>query len=971
MKIGIDIGSTTIKLVALDFEDKVIYKNYIRHKSQVDETVIYLIKDYLSKGHTQDVTLSVTGSAGLGLSEALSIPFVQEVIAGTKVVLARNPETDVVIELGGEDQKIIFLGDSVEQRMNGACAGGTGAFIDQMAQLLNLNATELNELAKKHTKIYPIASRCGVFAKTDLQALLNQGIALEDLAASIFQAVVNQTIAGLAQGRVIAGNICFLGGPLTFLSELRERFIATLNLKNGVLPADSEFYVAIGAAMLIKPDWAFDVRSIIEKIESKGHRTGQNNRLNALFETEEERIAFNKRHSEDSLTYASLSDFTGDVVIGIDAGSTTTKLVVISPEGTLLYQKYIYNEGKVITLIKSALLEVYSMMGDRCRVISSGVTGYGESLIKKAFNIDLGEVETLAHYEAAKFFNKDVDFVLDIGGQDMKSFKIRNGVIESILLNEACSSGCGSFISTFANGLGYDVSSFAQRGLYGTSPVDLGTRCTIFMNSNVKQAQKEGASIEDLSAGLSMSVIKNALYKVIRLDQREKLGENIVVQGGTFYNDSVLRAFELETGTNVVRPKISGLMGAFGIALLALKASKRPSSIKSRIEIEALSFKSTTVHCNKCENNCLLSISTFNNGDKEVHGHRCERGIGITEVGDTFNMFDYKLNLIQTYRKRNGHRETIGIPLVLNMYENLPFWSTFFHTLGYGVVASEPSTKAVYEMGQYTIPSDTVCYPGKLIHGHMETLLKQKTDYIYYPCMTYNFKEKEHPKNHYNCPVVAYYPEVIANNVDSICRSTYITDYIGLHDKKSFVRQMSATLKKMNYSGSRREVEKAYQLGMKAYFEFKGKIIDRGSETLDHARQSGKKAIVLAGRPYHIDPEVNHGLSQLLSMMGVVTLTEDSISHLKNHKDPTVLNQWTYHTRLYDAAKFVSESEGINLSLVQLVSFGCGLDAITVDETKKILESSGKVYTQIKIDEMSNLGAIKIRLRSLLATMER
>ncbi|QOR36725.1 2-hydroxyacyl-CoA dehydratase [Clostridium sp. 'deep sea'] len=971
MHIGIDIGSTTVKLICLNDNNEIIFKRYRRHYSKIQENLIDILKDLMQETNINHAKVSIAGSAGMDIAEILEIEFTQEVIAATLAVQKYQPHTDAVIEIGGEDVKVIFFDQTIEQRMNSTCAGGTGAFIDQMSKLLNITPAELNEKAKKANKVYAIASRCGVFAKTDIQALINQGVTKEDISISIFQAVVNQTIAGLAQGREFKGNICFLGGPLTFFSELRNQFIKTLKLKDSeiVFPDNSEYYIALGCALYAQDMKEIDLHDLIKKLSNTNLAYSITNRLKPLFNNELEKEQFLRRHHQVDFVKQKLSEYQDDIYIGIDAGSTTTKILVIGKNNEILHSYYDYNHGSVIEVVKQQLVEITSLKHKNALIKAVGVTGYGEELIKAAFNLDIGEVETIAHFEAAKHFMPEVDFIIDIGGQDMKCLKISNGVIESIVLNEACSSGCGSFISTFANSLNYSVEQFAELALKAKQPVDLGSRCTIFMNSSVKQAQKEGASVEDIAAGLGISVVKNALYKVLRVNSAEDLGKNIVVQGGTFYNDAILRSFELETNSTVVRPSIAGLMGAFGIALLAKKRiTGSKSSIISPQEISDFSVKNTTVTCKKCNNRCSLTISTFNNGSKYISGNRCEKGLGLSKKKQSYDANKFKLNYLQNL-KSNKHSQKIGIPLVLNMYENLPFWVEFFNVLGVEVVTSEISTRETYEKGQHTIPSDTVCYPAKMVHGHIESLLDLGIETIFYPCIVYNFKEKDYPKNHYNCPVVASYAEVIKNNVSRIKDKNFVIPYITLNDKKVFTKKMIPELKQMAIIKSSREIGKAYEQGMLAYLKYKKAVIDYGKEALEFANQNHKKVIVLAGRPYHIDPEVNHGITDLLSSLDIVTLTEDCVSSLADHSSAKVLNQWTYHTRLYDAAKYVADSNNNNMQLIQLVSFGCGLDAITSDETKRILEQSGKVYTQIKIDEMSNLGAVKIRIRSLISTM--
>lgn len=976
MNVGIDIGSTTIKLVAVNDQKEMVYKRYERHFSKIDQKLRELLIDFQKNTDEEIVKVTMTGSAGMDLADVMDITFIQEVIAATYAVQRLDSNIKSVIEIGGEDVKVIFLGETIEQRMNSACAGGTGAFIDQMAKLLNMTPTELNACAKESDHLYPIASRCGVFAKTDIQSLINQGISKENIAISIFQAVVNQTIAGLAQGKQFDKKVCFLGGPLTFQSELRKRFIETLKLgeEDYILPEDSQYYIAYGCSL-----YAYDQegKSISDLIDSIGNRKSKSTdyRLEPLFKNQIELSDFHDRHGKEDIKHVELSSYSGKISIGIDAGSTTTKMVVIGENNELLHHYYGYNKGNVVDVVKSEMINIMSSLHDNVSVESVGVTGYGEALIKKALHADYGEVETMAHLEAAKFFEPNVDYIIDIGGQDMKCMSLKGDAIESMILNEACSSGCGSFISTFATSLGYEVHDFAKIALNAQRPADLGSRCTIFMNSSVKQAQKEGATVEDISAGLGMSVIKNALYKVMRVNHGSELGENIVVQGGTFHNDAILRAFEKETQANVVRPSIAGLMGAFGIALLARKHQTLAfSSVKTLEDIQGLTMQSKTAYCKICPNQCLLTITTFSDKERYITGNRCERGLGFKEKKESFNAYAFKLDY---FKKEdiggpivNASGLEIGMPMVLNMYENLPFWKGFFHQLGVKVHISDYTTKAMYEKGQYSIPSDTACYPAKVVHGHIESLIDQGVSKIFYPSIVYNFREKEYPKNHYNCPIVASYPEVIANNVDRLEGATFVNPYITLNDPKPFAKVMVPELAKLGINVSKKAIMAAYSFGMEQYSVYKNALDAYTKEAMVFAKDKGKSMIVLAGRPYHVDPEINHGIMDLLTSLDVVVLTEDGLSPHGDHNVAKVLNQWSYHTRLYDAAKWVVDQKDESLQLVQLVSFGCGLDAITTDEVKRILEEDGKVYTQLKIDEMSNLGAVKIRLRSLLATMK-
>ena len=963
MKIGLDIGSTTIKCVVLNDNDEILHKSYERHYSQITEKIrdiLQYVRDNVVKGKT--ARLAISGSAGMGVAENCRLPFVQEVFA-TRVAANRLlPGSDVIIELGGEDAKILFLTGGMEVRMNGTCAGGTGAFIDQMATLLNVAPDEMNELAKSYEKTYTIASRCGVFAKSDIQPLLNQGARKNDIAASIFYAVVNQTIAGLAQGREIKGNIVYLGGPLTFLSELRKSFDETLKTK-GTCPENSLYYVALGAAFCAEED--IDLDQAISQAEH--YRASGNFAYNPpLFQSREDYDAFLERHSQCSVERGDFDAYQGKVYLGMDAGSTTVKTVVMGENGELLYSQYQPNSGNPVPIIKEFLEKLYREHPN-VEIAAGAVTGYGEEIIKNAFCVDFGIVETVAHLTAAKRFMPDVQFVIDIGGQDIKCFKIHNGTIDNIFLNEACSSGCGSFLQTFANALGYSIEEFSKLGLFAKQPVNLGSRCTVFMNSSVKQAQKDGATIEDISAGLSLSVVKNALYKVIRASSPGELGQRIVVQGGTFLNDAVLRAFEQEMGVQVVRPDIAGLMGAYGAALYAQSRKREKSTILTEEQLAKFTHKISVVTCGLCSNHCRLTVNTFEGGRKYIGGNRCEKPITRKNAGESLNIYEYKLKLLEEYRSCEGPRGTIGIPMGLNMYELLPFWYRFFKDLGFGVKTSPLSNSKLYLRGQHTIPSDTVCFPAKLMHGHVQTLIDEGVKTIFYPCMSYNLDEKL-GDNHYNCPVVAYYPEVIAANVGDAAKITLIHDYLGLHRKRDFPVKAHAMLNQYFDGISLKEVKKAAKAAYEEYYGYFEKVRARGEEILETAEKQGKEVIVLAGRPYHVDPEINHGIDKLIASYGVAIISEDVISSRVKKFHTGVLNQWTYHSRLYAAAHYLKDQPHMNL--VQLVSFGCGVDAITTDEVRDILESEGKIYTQIKIDEITNLGAVKIRLRSLFAALD-
>ena len=972
LRVGIDIGSTTIKAVVINEHDEILFKTYLRHKSSITTSLINLLRDIETSFNGKKMFFNFTGSASMFLAEGLKRQFTQEVISATEALRHEGGDFDVCIELGGEDAKIIFFdGNNVEQRMNGTCAGGTGAFIDQMATLLDVETPEVNELAKNYKKIYPIASRCGVFAKSDIQPLLNQGATHEDIAISIYQAIVNQTIAGLSQGRKIRGRVAFLGGPLTFASELRKRFIEFLDLKDVFIPENGEVFVAYGAA-LVADESSSTVEELIECVikYDKVDRRNQKKTLKPLFETKKDFDDFVDRHNQAHVDQVDISKYNGNAFLGIDAGSTTTKLVLINEDNEILYSFYSHNKGNPVDMVKKSLYEIYELTKDRITIKSAYSTGYGEQLIKNAFNLDDGEVETICHYKAAKYFLPEVEFIIDIGGQDMKCFKVENGVITTIILNEACSSGCGSFIETFSTSLGHTIEDFAELALKSNQPVDLGSRCTVFMNSGVKQAQAEGASTADISAGLAYSVVKNALYKVIRaVDIKEEFGEKIIVQGGTFYNNGILRAFEQEIDTLVIRPNIAGLMGAYGAALVAKENQKEKSSILDLQGLDDFTYRTKSAVCRKCNNYCALTVNIFN-GNKYISGNRCDKGAGIVSDRDKLpNLYLYKYDKIMSYvsDKNKEYKSKIGIPLVLNMYENIPFWFTFFDSLGYEIVYSDRSNKAIYELGQETIPSDTICYPAKLVHGHIENLLVKDIDYLFYPNMPYNFIEKDHRDNEYNCPVVAFYPEVIGANMDNVNLNTFLDPYVSLNKIDYFIKNLQASINsKMKIT--KKELKKAYTLAIAAYKEFREDVLEEGMRSIDYAIKNNNNIILLAGRPYHIDPEVNHGIPKLLQSLGIVVISEDSINMFADQKKVNVLNQWTYHTRLYDSAKYISKIE--NANLIQLVSFGCGLDAITTDEVKSILEKNNKLYTQIKIDEVNNLGTVNIRVRSLLSTMK-
>lgn len=976
--IGIDIGSTTAKIVAVE-NGRVVFECYERHFSQVRAKALELVtraRECFS--HADRVQVAISGSAGLGLANAAGIPFVQEVFATGETVKALAPDTSVVIELGGEDAKVIFFDGGMDERMNGTCAGGTGAFIDQMAMLLDVTVDEMDELALKHTRLYPIASRCGVFAKTDIQPLLNQGANKEDVAASIYQAVVSQTIAGLAQGRKIAGKVMFLGGPLYYCHGLREQFVETLRLtgEEALFPEFGRFAVAIGAAQYaagLDTDFTYD--DLLAAIEKSTKETSETPHVAPLFANEQEYNAFHARHKKASVRYIYPKDYAGNAFLGIDCGSTTTKLVLMADDGGILYTYYSSNRGNPVSIIKDQLIQIRELCGDRIRIGGSAVTGYGEELIRHAFRVDAGIVETMAHFTAAKYFNPHVDFILDIGGQDIKCFKVKDNAIDSIMLNEACSSGCGSFIETFARSMGYEVAEFSKLGLFAKAPVELGSRCTVFMNSSVKEAQKDGASVGDISAGLSMSVVKNAIYKVIRANSADELGHEIVVQGGTFYNDAVLRSFEREIGRDVIRPEIAGLMGAYGAALYVKSLQPKESTLLPLTELYSFTHSAKSATCHGCTNQCRLTINTFSGGERYVSGNKCEKGAGIRTDAPGYdvlpNLHEFKRNkfsaLTPVADGRRGHI-TVGFPQALGMYELAPFWHAIFSDLGFRVVMSGMSSRAVYTLGQYSIPSDTACYPAKIMHGHVEKLLADGVDAIFYPCLSYNFDENL-GTNHYNCPVVAYYSELLCGNMDDLKKTKFLYPYLNINSEKELTKELLSVLRDTFGDGfTKREVRHAVRAGYAAYEAWMQSIRDEGKRALRYAEEHHLRVMVLAGRPYHIDPEIGHSIDRLATALGFVVVSEDSISDLTEQKPVNVLNQWTYHARLYSAANYAAAHD--NVEMVQLVSFGCGIDAITADEVRSIMESRGRLYTQIKIDEITNLGAVNIRLRSLLGALE-
>lgn len=975
--IGLDIGSTTVKVVIMD-KEVIIYKSYLRHYSDVRNTVINTIKNIFPRIKEHEVRVNVTGSGGFEIAKALGVDFIQEVIASAEAVERIIPDTDVAIELGGEDAKITYFGDSIEQRMNGTCAGGTGAFIDQMASLLKTSAEGLNELAKNYETIYPIASRCGVFAKTDIQPLLNEGAAKEDIAVSVLQAIVNQTIGGLAQGRPIRGTVAFLGGPLTFLSELRRRFIETLNLDEYEVryPENAQYFVAIGAAYSAEKSQkmaAADLYKNIGKINQMNKSESET--VPALFSDEEDYQRFVDRHSKHRVKRKSLDEYKGPVFLGIDAGSTTTKLVLIDPEGNMLYSHYGSNLGRPLQSTITVLRELYQQIHGRIEIAKACITGYGEQLIKAALKVDMGEIETIAHYQAAEFFQPGVDFILDIGGQDMKSLKMRNGTIHSIMLNEACSSGCGSFIETFADSLEMDIFSFAKAAVNSKKPVDLGTRCTVFMNSKVKQAQKEGSSVEDIAAGIAMSVIKNALFKVIRMKNADELGEKIVVQGGTFLNDAVLRSFERLAGKDVIRPDIAGVMGAFGAALIAREQYQAGeiSGLMNEEDLVQFQVKSSFKRCGLCANNCQLTVSHFSDGREYITGNRCERGAGNQlQKNDLPNLYEYKYKRVfnyQSLREEEAARGVIGIPRVLNIYEDYPFWHTLLTQLGYRVVLSGRSSKKVFEMGMESIPSESICYPAKLVHGHIQLLIKRGVKKIFYPALPYNRIEDPEAGNHFNCPIVTSYSETIKANVEELKdpEIQYINPFLPIDHPKRLIERLSEAMKSEGISKG--EVRRAVSMAYQALDSYQEDVRREGQRALELIQSKGIKGIVLAGRPYHMDPEINHGIAEMIIGMGYPVLTEDSIFHLDKVERPIrAIDQWVYHSRLYAAATYVAKHD--ELEFVQLNSFGCGLDAVTIDQVQDILERYNRIHTVLKIDEINNLGAARIRIRSLIASIK-
>ena len=975
-KLGIDIGSTTVKIAIVNEENTILFSDYKRHFANIQETLKELLE--LAKAELGEITVYpvITGSGGLTLAGHMEVPFVQEVVAVSTALNDYAPQTDVAIELGGEDAKIIYFTNGVEQRMNGICAGGTGSFIDQMASLLQTDAAGLNEYAKNYKAIYPIAARCGVFAKTDIQPLINEGATKEDLSASIFQAVVNQTISGLACGKPIRGNVAFLGGPLHFLSELKAAFIRTLKLTDEhiIAPEHSHLFAATGSAMNYKEDVSFSINEIIDKLSKGVKMDFEVKRMEPLFASEEEYIEFSKRHARHSIKKGRLENYSGNCFLGIDCGSTTTKTAIVGEDGTLLYSFYSSNNGNPLSTTIKSIQEIYSMLPDSAKIAYSCSTGYGEALVKAALLLDEGEVETVSHYYAAAFFEPDVDCILDIGGQDMKCIRIKNNTVDSVQLNEACSSGCGSFIETFAKSLNYSVQDFAQEALFAKNPTDLGTRCTVFMNSNVKQAQKEGAEVADISAGLAYSVIKNALFKVIKITDAKDFGNKVVVQGGTFYNDAVLRSFEKISGCDAVRPDIAGIMGAFGAALIARERFKGQKTTMLSIEkINSMEYSTSLARCKGCTNNCLLTINKFSGGRQFISGNRCEKGIGKQKNKDNIpNLFDYKLKRIFDYEPLTDDkavRGTVGIPRVLNMYENFPFWAVFFKELGFKTVLSPQSSRKIYELGIESIPSESECYPAKLVHGHIQWLIKNDIKFIWYPSIPYERNETPDSNNHYNCPIVTSYAENIKNNVEELEGEhiRFLNPFMALTSLETISSRLAEVFSE-EFDIPKQEILNAATKAWEELEQAHQDIEKKGEETLKYLDETGKKGIVLAGRPYHIDPEINHGIPELITSYGLAVLTEDSVSHLAEVERPLiVMDQWMYHSRLYRAANFVKTRD--NLDLIQLNSFGCGLDAVTCDCVNDILTNSGKIYTVLKIDEVNNLGAARIRIRSLLSAL--
>ncbi len=994
LRLGIDVGSTTVKLAVIDASGNLVYANYERHHTDIRATAKELFARAQRVVGDTPMRVSITGSGGMLLAKWLDLEFVQEVIASKRAVETLIPQTDVAIELGGEDAKIIYFDNGIEQRMNGTCAGGTGAFIDQMATLLKTDAMGLNELAKGATQIHPIASRCGVFAKSDVQPLLNEGARPEDVAASIFQAVVTQTVSGLACGHPIKGYVAFLGGPLQYLSELRRRFYITLDLdeEHRVVPTNAHLFVATGAALAGESEKRVTFAEVIRSLEQlKDVQGSEVQRLDPLFATEEDYKEFKERHNKEVVPKGDLASYRGRVFIGIDAGSTTMKCAVVGEDGELLYTWYGNNNGDVLGTARHIMDGIYDAMPEGCTIGHVTTTGYGEGILIEALRADSGEIETVAHLRGAKAFVPGVEFILDIGGQDMKCLQVRNGVIEHIMLNEACSSGCGSFIESFAKSMDMSVQDFAKVAVTAKAPVDLGSRCTVFMNSRVKQAQKEGATIGDVAAGLSYSVIKNALFKVIKLRDFDEIGTYCVVQGGTFMSDATLRAFELLTGRQVIRPDIAGCMGAYGAALLARDraGATGTSTVLSREDIDNLKVKHTNVHCGRCANNCLLTINDFGGGHRFITGNRCEKGAGRSgkTKNDAPNLFEFKNKLLfdrPCLDAETAPRGTVGIPRALNMYENYPFWHAFFTKLGFSVMISDQTSSKTYDAGIESMPSESACYPAKLSHGHIMNLLAKDPDFIWMPCIRWERKEDDTATNHYNCPIVMSYPQALGLNVDELSDPSveYLAPFVPYDDKRelkrrlyeiiSVQREQDAAKGKGRFRGphiTRAEVDEAVNVAWQADIDFKNAMHRAGDEALAWMEEHNAHGIVLAGRPYHNDPEINHAIPELVHSFGFAVLTEDSVAHKMSPERPIrVVDQWMFHSRLYRAARFVATRN--DLDLIQLFSFGCGLDALTTDQVQEILEASGKIYTVLKIDQVSNLGAARIRIRSLMAALK-
>ncbi|MCR4651840.1 MAG: 2-hydroxyacyl-CoA dehydratase [Lachnospiraceae bacterium] len=976
MTLGIDIGSTTVKIAILDSDNELVFSDYRRHLADIQGTLSILLKK--AGDELGDIILHpvITGSGGLTLANHLEVPFTQEVIAVSTSLEHYAPQTDVAIELGGEDAKIIYFENgNVEQRMNGICAGGTGSFIDQMASLLQTDASGLNEYAKHYNSLYTIAARCGVFAKTDIQPLINDGATKEDLSASIFQAVVNQTISGLACGKPIRGHVAFLGGPLHFLSELKIAFIRTLKLddEHTIELDNSHLFAAIGSALNAKEDVSIQLNKLIERLDDGIKMDFEVARMEPLFANDEEYKEFTDRHEKAHVETADLSEYQGNCFLGIDAGSTTTKMALISEDGKLLHSFYSSNNGNPLQTAIDALKDIYTSLPEGVKIVRACSTGYGEALMKAAFLLDDGEVETVAHYYAAAFFEPNVDCILDIGGQDMKCIKIKDNCVDSVQLNEACSSGCGSFIETFAGSLDLSVEDFASAALFAPHPIDLGTRCTVFMNSKVKQAQKEGATVADISAGLAYSVIKNALFKVIKVSSASELGKNIVVQGGTFYNNAVLRSFEKIADCHAIRPDIAGIMGAFGAALISREQYTEgyKTTMLDLKGLNDLTYETSMTKCQGCTNNCRLTINRFTGGRQYISGNRCERGLGKSKKeGAAPNLYEYKLNRLFGYEPLSpdkAFRGTVGIPRVLNMYENYPFWYVFFTELGYRVVLSPASNHKIYELGIESIPSESECYPAKLAHGHIMWLINQKVDFIFYPSVFYERNEFKEANNHYNCPIVTSYPENIKNNVEEITNGSvrFVNPFLAFTSEETLRSELVKTFSYIDPADVASAVHKGFEEQNRCHLD----IQKKGEETIKYLDETGKKGIVLAGRPYHLDPEINHGIPELINSYDFAVLTEDSVSHLASPERPLIVSdQWMYHSRLYAAASYVKTRD--NIDLIQLNSFGCGLDAVTTDQVYDILSGSDKIYTCLKIDEVNNLGAARIRVRSLISALK-